>query len=204
VLLLPPFYYKGVSDEGIFRFVAEVIERTGDQRLRIYLYHIPPVAQVGFSLSLIERLLKAYPQAIVGIKDSSGDWKNQEAMLKAFPGFGIFSGSEKFLLDNLRLGGAGGINAIANAVPGQLRKVYEAWQSPQAEVLQEGVMIIAKARGNAPAIPVLKAITAHYRQEPAWQTVRPPFTPLSESEARRLLSNLHEYSFQYDVTPGAQ
>src|SRR6266545_3517671 len=84
VLMLPPCYYKGVSDEGLFRSYAEVIERVGDRRLRIYLYHIPPVAQVPISLSLIERLLKAYPGTIAGIKDSSGDWNNTRAMLEQF------------------------------------------------------------------------------------------------------------------------
>ena len=84
VLMLPPFYYKGVPDEGLFRAYSEVIQRVGDSRLRIYLYHIPPVAQVPLSLDLIERLIKAYPGTIAGIKDSSGDWSNTEAMLKRF------------------------------------------------------------------------------------------------------------------------
>jgi len=91
VLVLPPFYYKGVSDDGIFRAMAEVIERVGDTRLRVYLYHIPGVAQVAFSLALIERLVKAYPQTVVGMKDSSGDWNNLQAVLNNFPGFGTFT-----------------------------------------------------------------------------------------------------------------
>jgi 4-hydroxy-tetrahydrodipicolinate synthase len=89
VLMLPPFYYKGVSDDGLFRNFAEVIERVGDARLQIYLYHIPPVSQVAISLPLIERLLKAYPENIAGVKDSSGDWKNTKAMLDAFAAEGI-------------------------------------------------------------------------------------------------------------------
>src|SRR5690606_25252242 len=76
VLMLPPFYYKGVSDDGLFAFFSEVIQRVGSGDLRIYLYHIPPVAQVGFGHDLIERLVKAYPDTVVGIKDSSGDWSN--------------------------------------------------------------------------------------------------------------------------------
>ena len=73
-LMLPPFYYKGVSDDGLFAFFAEVIERVGNAALQIYLYHIPPVSQVGIGIPLIERLLHRYPQTIAGIKDSSGDW----------------------------------------------------------------------------------------------------------------------------------
>src|SRR6187551_593525 len=74
VLMLPPFYYKGVSDEGLFRNFAEIIERVGDSRLRIYLYNIPPVSQITITLPLIERLLARYPVIIAGAKDSSGDW----------------------------------------------------------------------------------------------------------------------------------
>src|SRR6185369_13016680 len=84
VLMLPPFYYKDVSDEGLYRTFSDIIQRVGDARLRIYLYHIPPVAVVGISLPLIERLLQAYPGTTAGIKDSSGNWSNTKAMLDAF------------------------------------------------------------------------------------------------------------------------
>src|SRR5262249_57301146 len=102
----PPFYYKGVSDDGLFRSLAEVIERVGEARLRVYLYHIPPVAQVGITLGLVERLLKAYPTQTAGMKDSSGDWSNTKAFLDAFrsSGFDVFAGSETFLLSNMRNG----------------------------------------------------------------------------------------------------
>src|SRR5512143_4215337 len=96
VLVLPPFYYKAVSDDGLFRSFAEVIERVGDDRLRVYLYHIPPVAQVGVGPKLVERLLRAYPRAIAGMKDSSGDLAHTKAMLERFAkdGFDVFVGSE--------------------------------------------------------------------------------------------------------------
>src|SRR5690606_26622041 len=83
VLMLPPFYYENPSEEGLFRFFAEVIEEVADDDLKVYLYHIPPIAQVGFSLPLIERLRKEFPQAVVGLKDSSGDWNNTKAILEA-------------------------------------------------------------------------------------------------------------------------
>ena len=104
VLMLPPFYYKDVSDDGLFASYAEVIERVGDSRLRVYLYHIPPVSRVPLSLALIERLLHRYPGTVAGIKDSSGDWDNTRAMLERFQprGFDVFSGSETFLLATLR------------------------------------------------------------------------------------------------------
>src|SRR3954462_7212399 len=114
VLMLPPFYYKNVGEEGLFRSYAQVIDRVGDPRLRVYLYHIPQVSHVPVSMRVIERLLAAYPGVVVGIKDSSGDFENSRAMLRAFPGFEVFVGTEKFLLANLREGGAGSITATAN------------------------------------------------------------------------------------------
>ncbi len=131
VLMLPPFYYKNVSDEGLYRSYASVIEKVGDARLRIYLYHIPPVAQVGISLALIERLLKAYPGTVAGIKDSSGDWSNTKSMLDAFGagGFDVFVGSESFLLANMRSGGVGCISATANVNPGPIDRLFREWQS---------------------------------------------------------------------------
>ena len=82
--MLPPFYYKDVSEEGLYRYFSEVVQRVGDARLKIYLYHIPPVAVVGITTRLVERLLAAYPNAIAGMKDSSGDWNNTKTFLDAF------------------------------------------------------------------------------------------------------------------------
>jgi 4-hydroxy-tetrahydrodipicolinate synthase len=190
VLLLPPFYYKGVSDDGIFRAVAEVVERVGDTRLRVYLYHIPPVAQVGYSLPLIERLIKAYPQTVVGIKDSSGDWNNLQAILTNFPGFGTFTGSERYLLETLRLGGAGSINAVANLITPLERRLYDNWQSDGAPELQEAVNQMRPIFKDAPAIPALKHMLAHVLQDPNWLNLRPPFVNLTEAQAQTVLSGL--------------
>jgi 4-hydroxy-tetrahydrodipicolinate synthase len=84
VLMLPPFYFKDVDQEGLYRYFSEVVQRVGDARLKIYLYHIPPVAVVGITTGLVERLLAAYPNAIAGMKDSSGDWNNTKTFLDAF------------------------------------------------------------------------------------------------------------------------
>src|SRR5690625_144161 len=129
VLMLPAFYYKGVSDEGLFRYFSEVIERVASAALRVYLYHIPPVSQVPLSLALVERLLKAYPDTIAGIKDSSGDWSNTQALIEAFgEEIDIYAGSEHFLLQNLRAGGAGCISATANVNPGPIAALARGWQ----------------------------------------------------------------------------
>jgi 4-hydroxy-tetrahydrodipicolinate synthase len=133
VLMLPPFYYKDITEEGLYRYFSEVVQRVGDARLRIYLYHIPPVAIVGITPGLVERLLKAYPNAIAGIKDSSGDWNNTRAFLDAFADtahparteFDVFVGSESFLLANMRNGGAGTISATANVNPAAICELYQ-------------------------------------------------------------------------------
>ena len=138
-LMLPPFYYKGVSEEGLYRHYSEVIQRVGDARLRIYLYHIPPVAVVGITPGLVERLLKAYPTAIAGMKDSSGDWNNTKTFLDAFSktGFDVFVGSESFLLANMQNGGVGTISATANVNPAAIHKLYSGWKNADADAPQQ-------------------------------------------------------------------
>jgi len=180
VLMLPPFYYKGVSDEGLYRNFSEVIQRVGDDRLRLYLYHIPPVAQVPITLGLIERLLNAYPQHVVGIKDSSGVWNHTQAVLDAFAdsGFDVFVGSEVFLLQNLR---AGGVAASRRALMSTHthRRGVRSWQSAEAQTLQAKADSVRKVLQSVPMLPALKAVIAHFADDSAWATVRPPLVELS-------------------------
>ncbi len=194
-LMLPPFYYKDVSEEGLFRSYAEVIERVGDARLRIYLYHIPPIAQVPITFDLIERLIAAYPDTVVGIKDSSGDWSNTEGMLKRFPGFTVFAGSESFLLRTLRGGGAGCISATANINPAAIHRLYAEWQSPQAEALQADLDELRGVLQKYPMIPALKETVAHYSGDADWRRLRPPLVALSEAQRRDLLAALSGRGF---------
>jgi len=198
VLMLPPFYYKGVPDEGLYRNFSEVIQRVADDRLQLYLYHIPPVAQVPITLGLIERLLKAYPKTIAGVKDSSGDWANTQAMIDAFAkqGFDVFAGSEVFLLRTMRAGGAGCITAGANVNPHGIEKVYRGWQSPEAEKLQAAIDQVRQIlQSQVSMIPALKATIAHYSDDPDWQTVRPPLVELTLESRARLVSDLHAAGF---------
>jgi 4-hydroxy-tetrahydrodipicolinate synthase len=193
VLMLPPFYYKGVPDEGLFRNFSEVIQRVGDDRLQLYLYHIPPVAQVPITLGLIERLLAAYPQTVAGAKDSSGDWANTKAMIDAFAkqGFEVFAGSEVFLLRNMRAGGVGCITAGANVNPHGIDRVYRAWQSADAEALQAGIDRVRQIlQSQASMIPALKACIAHYAQDPDWTTVRPPLVEMTLESRATMVSDL--------------
>lgn len=201
VLLLPPFYYKGVSDDGIFAFVSGVIDKVASSALRIYLYHIPPVAQVGYSLDLVARLIKAYPETVVGLKDSSGDWNNTAALLERCPGFAVFPGSEVFLLDALRKGGAGCITASGNVnVPG-IRKAYEYWRGPQAETLQAEITTLRKALQAYPMIPALKRIVAHFHKDPDWARVRPPLVALDQAQSAALIAELAMLGFTLGERP---
>jgi len=197
VLMLPPFYYKGVSDDGLFRGFAEVIERVGESRLRVYVYHIPPVSQVPITLGLVERLLKAYPRQTAGMKDSGGDWKNTQAFLDAFAreGFDVFAGSETFLLQNMRNGGTGCISATANVNPGPIARLYDTWQAADADVQQARLDEIRGTFAKFPMIPALKAAIAHYGGDPAWTTVRPPLVELTLDQSKALVTELDQRAF---------
>ncbi|MDH5751139.1 MAG: dihydrodipicolinate synthase family protein [Deltaproteobacteria bacterium] len=198
VLMLPPFYYKEVCDEGLFRYYAEVIERVGDSRLRVYLYHIPPVSKVPLSLALIERLHTAYPQVVAGIKDSGGDWNNTEAILRAFPGWGVFTGTESMLLKNMRAGGVGCISATVNINPGPIQRLWLGWQDPGADAAQEELNAVRLILQKYPLIPALKAVLAHYRGDEAWRQVRPPLVSLDELQSRELVSRLEQTGFNLE------
>jgi 4-hydroxy-tetrahydrodipicolinate synthase len=197
VLMLPPFYYKGVSDDGLYRSFAEVIDRVGSSQLRVYLYHIPPVAQVPITLVLTERLLKAYPKQVVGLKDSSGDWNNTKAFLDAFSqaGFDVFVGSEGFLLRNMRHGGRGCISATANVNPGPISRLYETWQTPDAEAQQARLAEIRDSFNKLPMIPALKAAIGHYTRDAGWGSVRPPLMSLTAEQVKALTEDLQRKGF---------
>ncbi|MAM57927.1 MAG: dihydrodipicolinate synthase family protein [Salinicola sp.] len=197
VLMLPPFYYKGVSEEGLFRFYSEVIERVGDERLRLYLYHIPPVAQVPIGLGLIERLLKRYPEVVAGIKDSSGDWANTQAVIDAFgqQGFRVYAGSERFLLPTLRAGGVGCISATANVNPRAISALGASWQDDDADANQQGLNEIRDIFESVPMIPALKAATAHFSGDAGWDRLRPPLVSLDEGQRDKLLTALKRVGF---------
>jgi 4-hydroxy-tetrahydrodipicolinate synthase len=182
VLALPPFYYKGVSDDGLFRFFAELIERVGDDRLRLFLYHIPPMAVVGFTLELIRRLMDAYPGIVVGTKDSSGDGDRIERICKAFPELIVFAGTEKYLLDTLLWGGDGCISATVNVTARQARAVYDAFAA--GEDASELQAALTQRRGyldGFPTIPALKSLLG-------WEHLRPPLQPLDDELARTISS----------------
>jgi 4-hydroxy-tetrahydrodipicolinate synthase len=225
VLMLPPFYYKDVSEEGLYGYFSEVVQRVGDARLRIYLYHIPPVAIVGITPKLVERLLNSYPNAIAGMKDSSGDWNNTKTFLDAFAetarpagtGFDVFVGSESFLLANMRNGGAGTISATANVNPAAIYELYQkcsgvcakgrgntkslaaaSTSTTDLDALQAQLNVVRKvfsSRKFPSMIAALKQAIAIYMNDPEWARVRPPLVELTTEQGKLLAEQLRAISF---------
>jgi 4-hydroxy-tetrahydrodipicolinate synthase len=195
VLMLPPFYYKGVTDEGLFRAFAAAIDRIADSRLRVYLYHFPRQSQTPLSLPLIERLLKAYPGIVVGIKDSSGDFANMTAMRKAFPGFDVFTGSEAHALKLMRIGGAGIISANANVNGAAMVELVKRWRDADAEGLQDCLTAFRVATQDFPLIAALKALVARATGDQAWRLTRPPLVDLSIEAEDAMVKRLEKAGF---------
>jgi 4-hydroxy-tetrahydrodipicolinate synthase len=179
VLLLPPFYYKGVSDDGLFAFVASVIERCGANVPRIMLYHIPPMAAVGWSHPLIARLLEAFPGVIIGMKDSSGDAEHTMKTIDAFPDLSIFPGAEVYLLDALKHGASGCISATANINARAIVELIASAGSSDAAQQQERLNKVRVAVQSRGLVPSIKAVLASRYGDPNWLNVRPPLVAAS-------------------------
>ena len=195
-LMLPPFYYKEVSDEGIFRSYSEIIQKIGSEKLKIYLYHIPQVSGVGLSINLIDRLVNEYPKVIAGIKDSSGDWENIKNILdRQWDDFRVFAGTESILLKTLQAGGAGCISATANINPKAIYNLYKNWVSDQAEELQIKLNEIRNLMESYPMIPALKSVVAYYSKHKEWNIVRPPLVSLKKDSQEELLQKLSNFGF---------
>ena len=174
VLTLPPFFFKNLGDDGIYRCFSEIVERVGDERLRIYLYNIPQLSAVRFTPAVIERLRKAYPTVIAGLKDSSGDWNSTKEYLDAFPGWGLFTGWDPHLRDVVRLGGAGTISGMPNINAAGLRALYDNRLKPEGAALEATATTLIETVDAAPPTAGLRAVLAHYTGKESWLLRRPP------------------------------
>jgi 4-hydroxy-tetrahydrodipicolinate synthase len=191
VVMLPPFYYKGVTEDGLFASYAEVVERVADPRLRVVLYHIPLFSAVPISFPLIERLRARYPGTFTGIKDSGGDLAHMEALVERFPGLAVLAGADPLMLPLLRKGGAGCITATSNLVAGDLAFIFRHFKdlARTAEVDAAQARVVA-ARDHASRfaqVASLKAMLAERLGNEGWRRMRPPLLPLSAEEASALL-----------------
>ncbi|WP_207540286.1 dihydrodipicolinate synthase family protein [Sabulicella rubraurantiaca] len=184
VLLLPPFYYKGPSDDGLFAHFDEVAKRVGGG-IALYLYHFPQQSAVPLTLNLIGKLLDAHPGVFKGVKDSSGDYANMKAMIDAFAprGFEVYSGSDEYVQRILADGGAGCITAASNANCHWGGIVYAKRTGPEADKAQAMLTATRKAATAAPLIPNLREVIARSRNDDAWRRIRPPHLPLDKAAA---------------------
>ena len=197
VLMLPPFYYKDITDDGLFAYFSEVIQKVGDSALQIYIYNIPPVTKINLSLSLLERLTKEYPKTFVGMKDSSGDWAYTESVIKllAPSGFRVYAGSEVFLMRALRAGGVGCISATANVNPFAISELAAHWRESNADERQAALDKVRSVFAKYQMIAGMKTAVAHFTNDPEWLRVRPPLMQLSAEQQAQLLSELKQINF---------
>ena len=198
VLMLPPFYYKDVSDEGLYASFAEVIERVGDSRLGLILYHFPRLSMVPISHPVIARLMNAFPGTVLGVKDSSGDLDSTAGFIEAFPDLAVVAGTEALLLEGLKRGAAGSITASANVNAAAIRAVYDAWQGEgDAESLQAKISAHRKVFQSRPMIPMLKHILSRELNQPAWSRVRPPLVALDGASGDAARADLADVGFAF-------
>ncbi len=188
-LMLPAFYYKNPSDEGMAAFFSEVIEKVGDKRLKVYLYHFPQMAGVPITFGVIERLLKAYPDTVVGMKDSSGDFENMKKAARAFPGFAVFPGADHLLYPMLKEGGAGAITACGNIVSDLSAEIYRGFRAGRdVTAAHERLSAARVAMSKFPYPPGLKAVMASITGDETWTRVRAPLKALTAAERAELLA----------------
>lgn len=199
-VMLPPFYYKGVSDEGLFRFYASVIEKVGDARLSIVLYHIPQISGIPISHDLIDRLTSAFPTVVRGIKDSSGDIANKTAMVDRFPGFSVLAGADPLLLPLLRAGGSGCITATSNLRADALRVIWDHWNTPDkagaVDQAQTEINAWRELTNTYVQLPTVKAMLARRRNNMDWCNLRPPFVELGDAERDAVWAKMSELQEQ--------
>ncbi len=181
VLLAPPFYFKGVDDEGLFRWFAGLIEALGGAARDLILYNIPSVTAVTLSLPLVTRLAEAFPGVVTGVKDSSGDWAYTSALLDAHADrLAILVGDERHLARAVRLGGAGAISGLANLCPAALAPLAaEGKEDPRIGRLVDAIC-------QLPVIPAVKALIARNIGDPGWNGVRAPLLPTPAASVERL------------------
>ena len=181
-LLAPPFYFKGAGDEGLFDWFAAVLTGLGPKASNVILYHIPQVTSVGLSVELIDRLKKAFPEQVTGVKDSSGDWANSQALLEHHADLHILIGDERLLAKAMNLGASGTICGLANIAPDLMQAPVAGIEEPRiAEIIAELVPFAFTA--------ACKALVGHRRNDPvAWSRMRAPLRSLSEAECVKLFA----------------
>jgi 4-hydroxy-tetrahydrodipicolinate synthase len=199
VMTLPPFYFKGMGDDGYFDYFEKLIDGVDHSDLKIYLYHIPQVSGVGLSIDLVTQLRAAYPDVIVGIKDSSGDWDNTRRLL-AIDGLIVYPGAELPVIDAIRLGGPGCISATANLNGGDIANVIDLCHTgkwDEAEVVHKAVKEVRLLFQDYAPIPAQKALLARRTGDARWNNLRPPFRAMGDDRRDALATSLKPYGLRF-------
>lgn len=201
ILVIPPYFFKPVSEDGLFTAYSRLIEGVGSADLRVYLYHFPDLSGIPVSHALIRRLLDAYPDTVAGLKDSNGDIDQTFGFIDAFPGLDVFTGDDDLLWPIARAGGAGSVTATANIIPGLLGDIWCALQkgdeSPPAahDLAGEIWQLILQ---NYPITESLKECIAHKLGDAEWRNVREPFVNMAPTDVARLFMRLDVLGFSLE------
>jgi 4-hydroxy-tetrahydrodipicolinate synthase len=193
-LLLPPFFLKGVPDQGVVDAYRHVIDSVADSRLRIVLYHIPQVSGVPLSHVVIETLMKLYPQTIVGIKDSGCQREPSLAYAKAFmPPLQVWVGNEPDLQTLAAQGAKGAVSGVANVLPRLVQRLVAQFDGPTAAADQQRVLAFLKILGGYGLTAAFKGIMAMLHNNPGWRRVRAPLLTLDDAEVERLAAQVRAF-----------
>ena len=193
VLILPPFYYKPQSDESVLRFYSELILSVDEPRLRIIFYNFPKLSGYNFSVKILQELKQRFGDIAAGIKDSSGEWKNMLGIVQNIPDFMVYTGTETFLLDILKKGGAGSITATANLIAPECQRVYQAWKNNKQKVAEQAQMNLTDLRKtleNYPFVSELKSLFAAHTNAEEWENMLPPFAPILDKQVEELTEQI--------------
>lgn len=193
-LMLPPFFLKGVSDQGVIDCYRYVIDRLADDRLKLYLYHIPQVSGVSLSHHVIATLKKMYPKTILGIKDSACDTAHSVGLAEAFmKDLTVYVGYEPDLPEMGRRGSTGAISGLANFMPRVVKRLVTQPDAPATPAERERVIKLIGMLGDYSLMPALKGIMALLSGDPAWLRVRAPLVALSPAEFNALEKSIREF-----------
>lgn len=195
-LVVPPFYFKGPTDEGVYASFAALIDQAGGGGFNLFLYHFPQMSAVPISHEVIAKLLGAFPGIVAGLKDSSGDLDNMLALIGKFPGMRIFSGTERYLLPVLEAGGAGCITAGGNVTSADIGRLYCQWREhgsgPEAKALQDRVIDLRQRLEGFPMVAAMKSLLARHRGVPGLARTAPPLCPLDPADAQTFADRMEE------------
>jgi len=197
VLMLPPFYYKDPTDQGLIEAYSRIIDQVGDDRLRVYLYHFPQMSGISITDVVIGDLRERYPGVVVGMKDSSGDLENMVGVAERHSGFAVFSGSESSFLSLAKRGGAGCITAISNLSCELAQGVWSAWRDHGIEAPENDTLLALRvAISDYPLFAALKALQARHTGDSTWEHMRPPLTPLGSRSKKALFASIDAIGYE--------